>query len=233
MSEKIHEQISRLLDDDLPEDELDLLLKQMDKSPQFMQKAMRYQAVSNSINNGSNFSYSSTVLERVRTHIDSEPNLVVDGNVIPLPDAKGSFFNKALKPIVGAAIAASVAVVTVITYVNNAGPDGINSPAQVTAIAQNEVAPNSISQPANSQLAPTVASTAQSRITARSGIAAVSTNGTKPSQPAMVLDSQQWDRLPQNMRENVSSYINQHNNYQMVNGNSSRRIIIIEENVRR
>lgn len=229
MSEKIHEQISRLLDDDLPDAELDLLLKQLDKSPQFMQKAVRYQAVSNTMSNGSQFTYSSTVLERVRTHIDNEPNPVVDGNVLQLSSNKTGFFNRALKPMVGAAIAASVAVVTVITYVNTSDSGGLNPASQISAIAQNE----SLSSPTTQTITPSAVSKQMSPTIARSGIATVSTNGASPKNPAMVLDSQQWDRLPQNMRENVSSYINQHNNYQMVNSNSSRRIIIIEENMRR
>ncbi len=236
MSEKIHEQISRLLDDDLPDEELDLLLKQLDKSPSYMQKAMRYQVVSNSINNGTEFTYSSTVLEKVRSHIDNEPNPIAkESKIISLQGAvKASIYNKAIKPALGAAIAASVAVVTVMTYVNNtATEDGIK-PASTQILAENanrsqvkvnqtplDPAPRSISSPG------TISNLD------KSGIATVSTESQRQGQPALVLDAQQWDRLPRDMRENVSNYINQHNNYQMVNGNTSRRIIIIEENVRR
>ncbi|THB72402.1 MAG: hypothetical protein D6B28_05520 [Gammaproteobacteria bacterium] len=228
MSEMIHEQISRLLDDDLPEEELDLLLKQLDKSPQFMDKAIRYQAVSNSISNGSEFTYSTTVLERVRTHINKEPNPIVDNNILLTKPVKVGFFNKTLKPAVGAAIAASVAVITVLIYVSST--DTLNTQAPTAAIAQTET---QAAPPTQLSAQPATPRSFASPSFAPSGIATVSTNGTKPKQPAMVLDAQQWDRLPQNMRDNVSSYINQHNNYQMVNSNTSRRIIIIEENVRR
>ncbi len=238
MSEKIHEQISRLLDDDLPEEELDLLLRQLDKSPHYMEKAIRYQVVSNSISKGSQFTYSSTVLERVRTHIDNEPNPIVKNNILVTNQSKISFFNKTLKPVVGAAIAASVAVVTVLTYVGSTGTDEINAPAKVAVVAQSDPPANLATNPTNARetgtyAQPAVPGSVAAPTIVQSGIATVSSNGAKPQQPTLVLDSQQWDRLPQNMRENVSSYINQHNNYQTVNSNTSRRIIIIEENVGR
>lgn len=248
MSDKVSEQISRLLDDDLPGEELDLLLKQLDRSPEHMEKAVRYQVVSNSINIPAHFTYSSSILERVRSQIDAEPNQqevkqqesalqVANGGLdgsgfissspeIPNIDtskAKFGFLNRKIKPIIGAAIAASVAVITVATYTGTTDSELYTAPQNAVAQTQHETL---IPQP---KLIPNP----NIGSTSATGIATVSTGSSTPKQPAFVLDTQQWDRLPQNMRENVNGYIKQHNNYQMVSGKTSRRIIIIEENVGR
>ncbi len=241
MSDMVSEQISRLLDDDLPDEELDLLLKQLDRSPEHMKKAVRYQVVSNSINSPTHFTYSSSILERVRSQIDAEPdqqqadydpNLqVVNGGAEKnwghpssaetfAPKVKAGFLNRRVKPIIGAAIAASVAVITVITYTGTVDTEFSNT-------SQNMIAQV---QPATLTQQPKLIPNPNAGSVSTAGIRAVNSGATSVKQPAFVLDSQQWDRLPQNMRENVNSYISQHNNYQMVSGNGSKRIIIIEEN---
>ncbi len=238
MSDKVSEQISRLLDDDLPDEELDLLLKQLDRSQEHMKKAVRYQVVSNSINSPTHFTYSSSILERVRSQIDAEPKLqVVNSDIqeakcistssetlhVVMPKIKLGFLNRRVKPIIGAAIAASVAVITVVTYTGTLDTEYSSVPQNAIAQVESETLtpqPKLIPNP-------------KVGIASATGITAVSTGASNAKQPAFVLDSQQWDRLPQNMRKNVNGYINQHNNYQMVSGNGSRRIIIIEENAGR
>lgn len=247
MSDKVSEQISRLLDDDLPDEELDLLLKQLDRSPEHMKKAVRYQVVSNSINSPTHFTYSASILDRVRSQIDADPNQqqvdyeptlqVVNGGIqetggkptssetlnVVAPKVKPGFLNRRVKPIIGAAIAASVAVITVATYTGTVD-------TEYSATSQNAIAQV---QPETLTPHPKLIPNPNVGLTSATGITAVSTGASNAKQPAFVLDSQQWDRLPQNMRENVNGYINQHNNYQMVSGNASRRIIIIEENAGR
>jgi negative regulator of sigma E activity len=105
MKEKLNEQISALIDDELPEAEHALLIKRLADDASFRNRLARYQLISDSLQ------------EHLPRKIDPDFNISVQLALQDEPDVQAGPVRLArvFKPVAGLAIAASVAVVAVLS----------------------------------------------------------------------------------------------------------------------
>jgi hypothetical protein len=115
MKDKLHEQLSALVDDELAEHEQALLLKQLAADPGLQVRLSRYQLVSDALHNHLPQRIDPAFHARVQAALGDAPPLRSGGGVI----------RALLKPATGVAIAASVAVVAVLSLqsIRNEDPD--------------------------------------------------------------------------------------------------------------
>ncbi len=104
MKQNLHEQLSALVDDELPSAEQELLIKQLAGDTDLSQRLARYQLISDAMQN------------HLPQCVDPDFRIRVQG---ALPDAAGNHATAGLaafiKPLAGLAMAASVAVVAVLS----------------------------------------------------------------------------------------------------------------------
>jgi len=104
MKRNLHEQLSALVDDELASAEQALLIKQLAGDSDLSQRLARYQLISDAMQN------------HLPQRVDPDFRTRVQG---ALPDAAGNYpaagFAAFIKPLAGLAVAASVAVVTVLS----------------------------------------------------------------------------------------------------------------------
>jgi sigma-E factor negative regulatory protein RseA len=115
MKDKLHEQLSALVDDELAEHEQALLLKQLAADSALQQRLSRYQLASDALHNYLPQRIDPAFHSRIQAALGDAPPLRSGGNVI----------RALLKPASGVAIAASVAVVAVLSLqsIRNEDPD--------------------------------------------------------------------------------------------------------------
>lgn len=126
MSEKLNEQISALVDGELPEAEQELLLARLARDPDLKRSWQAYHLIGASLRNQLPDRTDQNLVARVGRALESDPPLsdTGSGSTRMLPGM--------LKPLAGLAIAASVAVVAVLT-VQQLQPAGGNSPIVASA----------------------------------------------------------------------------------------------------
>lgn len=110
MTDPVKEQLSACLDGELPEAELDLLLKQVQRDPQLSQSMSRYALMSEVLRTGASPTVSSGFAARISAAIAAES----------APEAKPASPPRVsaprwLRPVGGAAIAAGVAALVVMS----------------------------------------------------------------------------------------------------------------------
>jgi hypothetical protein len=105
MKDKLHEQLSALVDDELAEHEQALLLKQLAVDTGLQVRLSRYQLVSDALHNHLPQRIDPAFHTRVQAALGDAPPLRAGGTVV----------RSLLKPATGVAIAASVAVVAVLS----------------------------------------------------------------------------------------------------------------------
>jgi len=105
MKEKLHEQISALVDDELAETEQALLIKQLEGDVALRHSLLRYQLISDSLQN------------HLPRKIDPDFNIGVQVALQDDPDVQAgpARLARLFKPVAGLALAASVAVVAVLS----------------------------------------------------------------------------------------------------------------------
>ena len=105
MTEKLHEQISALFDDELAEAEQVLLIKRLEGDVTLRDRLLRYQLISDSLQN------------HLPRKIDPDFNIGVQLALQDDPDVQAgpAGLTRLFKPVAGLAIAASVAVVAVLS----------------------------------------------------------------------------------------------------------------------
>jgi sigma-E factor negative regulatory protein RseA len=105
MKEKLHEQISALVDDELAETEQVLLIKQLEGDVTLRHRLLRYQLISDALQN------------HLPRKIDPDFNIGVQVALQDDPEVQAGSARLArlFKPVAGLAIAASVAVVAVLS----------------------------------------------------------------------------------------------------------------------
>jgi sigma-E factor negative regulatory protein RseA len=106
MTETLHEQLSALVDEELPAGEHALLLERLSRDAALRERLGRYQLVNDVLNN------------RVAMPVDAGFSLRVMQAIAAEPayhQAPASAWPKLLKPLAGAALAASVALVAVLS----------------------------------------------------------------------------------------------------------------------
>jgi sigma-E factor negative regulatory protein RseA len=144
MSEQLHEQLSALMDGELPRDELRFLLRRLDADAGAVQVWSRYHIVSGALRRQTGvpvpLDFSATVMLRIAA--DTPPAVA------------GRRRGILLRRVVGGAIAATVAVVALVAT-RPAGENPANSmPASMPAIAGLPATPSSASQVARQFSAP-------------------------------------------------------------------------------
>jgi len=105
MKDTLHEQLSALVDAELVEHEQALLLKQLAADAMLRVRLSRYQLISDALQNHLPQHVDPAFFNRVQAALDAEPAVHARGRVI----------RKLARPAAGMAIAASVAVVAVLT----------------------------------------------------------------------------------------------------------------------
>ena len=130
MKEKLHEQISALVDDELAEAEHALLIKRLTDDASMRDRLSRYQLISDSLQN------------HMPRKTDPDFNIGVQLALQDEPDvqAEPARLTRLFKPLAGLAVAASVAVVAVFSLqsVRQESPAGASAVA--TAPVSNEFA---------------------------------------------------------------------------------------------
>jgi negative regulator of sigma E activity len=99
-------QISAFVDGELPDAEADLLLRRMSQDAELRHKAAEYLEIGRALRGESNVKGIDRLLERIASEIDDKP--LVDDVVKP-----ESVPARAMRPLVGVAVAASVAMIAI------------------------------------------------------------------------------------------------------------------------
>ena len=113
MSEQIREQISALLDGELPEAEQRLLLERLERDPALRAHWSRYQLISDAVHQTLPPQVDMGLADRVMAALDAQP---------AHHQNTGGWTARALKPLAGLAVAASVAVVAVLAVQQSRTP---------------------------------------------------------------------------------------------------------------
>lgn len=130
MSEQIREQISALLDGELPEAEQRLLLERLERDPALRTHWSRYQLISDAAHQTLPPQIDLSFADRVMAALEKQP----EHHRQP-----ASRLARAVKPLAGLAVAASIAVVAVLAVQRARTPDAVqvaaNQPAPATTTA--------------------------------------------------------------------------------------------------
>ena len=106
MNDAIRMQISAFVDGELPDAEADLLLRRMSQDAELRRKAAEYLEIGRALRGERNVRGIDRLLERIGAEIDDKP---MDDDVA----APASAPTKAIRPLAGIAVAASVALVAI------------------------------------------------------------------------------------------------------------------------
>lgn len=109
MSEKLNEQLSALVDGELPEAEKEMLLTRLARDPDLKRTWQTYHTISASLRNQLPEQSDRHLVERVNAALAEDPPMVAED------PASGTRWPGVFKPLAGLAIAASVAIVAVLT----------------------------------------------------------------------------------------------------------------------
>ncbi|HEV7612757.1 MAG TPA: sigma-E factor negative regulatory protein [Steroidobacteraceae bacterium] len=126
MSEQIREQVSAFLDGELPSSETELLLKRLTRDGELRESFGRYALIGEAIRGGSLSLMTKRFAGRVNLAIDGEP---IAANGQP-PQTRAPRW---WRPFAGAAVAAGVAAVAVVTFHQRADAPGLRPGPAVTA----------------------------------------------------------------------------------------------------
>ena len=119
MKENLYEQLSALVDDELPLAEQTLLLKQLGADAELRDRLARYQLISDSLGNHLPPRVDAGFHKEIHAALQDEPAV----HVAPAPHIAGLF-----KPVAGLAVAASVAVVAVFSLQTVREETGADTP---------------------------------------------------------------------------------------------------------
>ena len=126
MSEQIREQVSAFLDGELPDSETELLLKRLTRDGELRESFGRYALIGEAVRGGTSSLMTRGFAGRV--------NLAIDGEPIPASGyAPRSRAPRWWRPFAGAAVAAGVAAVAIVSVQHRAVAPGLRSGAVVTA----------------------------------------------------------------------------------------------------
>ena len=120
MKYSLHEQLSALVDDELPGSEHDLLLRRIESDDQLYQRLSRYQLISDALQSHLPERVDPAFSRRVKDLLRSEPAL-----------SRYSRLASLARPAAGLAVAASVAVMAVMSL--QSAQQETSSPAEVVA----------------------------------------------------------------------------------------------------
>jgi sigma-E factor negative regulatory protein RseA len=127
MKDKLHEQLSALVDDELGASEQILLTRQIGRDTELRQRLLRYQLISDAMNNHLPGRVDTAFSRRVHDAVQGEPS----GHGTAISRGLAGL----LRPVAGLAVAASVAVVAVTALQNSQDQAASPAPAVATAPA--------------------------------------------------------------------------------------------------
>ncbi len=128
MTDKLNEQVSALLDNELSDRDSASVLTKISQDRDLCERWERYHMIGDVMRGESINLMASEISERVKQQVNLEPAIIS----IPKKTHTGPWKSNWIKPAAGAALAASVATVAVITA---PGLLGLNDPAQPTTVA--------------------------------------------------------------------------------------------------
>src|SRR5210317_71025 len=106
MNDAIRMQISAFVDGELPDAEADLLLRRMSQDAELRRKAAEYLEIGRALRGERNVQGIDRLLDRIAAEIDDKP---MDEDVVAPESAPA----KAIRPLAGIAVAASVALIAI------------------------------------------------------------------------------------------------------------------------
>jgi sigma-E factor negative regulatory protein RseA len=129
MTDKLNEQVSALLDNELSDHESDAVLTKISQDLDLRQRWERYHMIGDVMRGETLNLHAGDISERVKKELDSEPAIIS----IPKKSYSRSWRSNWIKSTAGAALAASVATVVVL---NTPGLLSSNDPAQPISLAK-------------------------------------------------------------------------------------------------
>jgi negative regulator of sigma E activity len=145
MKEKLHEQLSALVDDELVDSEQALLLGQLGADPALRERLARYQVISDALQNHLPPRLEVGFHKSIQKALQDEPAVHVEA----------SRFAGLFKPVAGFAVAASVAVVAVLSLQSIRSETPASTPVVASApVAQDYLRAEIRAVPASTARAP-------------------------------------------------------------------------------
>jgi negative regulator of sigma E activity len=133
MNEGIRMQVSAFVDGELPENEAELLLRRMSQDVELRQEVAEYLAIGRLMRAEPGFAGTDRLHERIAAAIDDRPADAGDS-------ADVTTASRAVRPLAGIAIAATVALVAIFALQQTPGVDELPAEAPLPAVA--DVVPN-------------------------------------------------------------------------------------------
>ena len=131
MKDKLNEQLSALVDDELNGTEQELLIRQIGRDPELLQRLSRYQLISDAMQNHLPGRVDPAFSRRLHGALRQEPAGRGDGQAAGLT-------GRWLRPVAGVAVAASVAVVAVTALQTSREETAVQPAAVAGAPAERE-----------------------------------------------------------------------------------------------
>ncbi|MDJ0928311.1 MAG: RseA family anti-sigma factor [Gammaproteobacteria bacterium] len=148
MSQSIDEQLSAMLDGELPEEQEELLLRRLERSDEHLATLVRYSVIGELVRGSAPRFDADAALARVRAAVDEESD---DGAGMPVPTRQSSWgFSLA-----GAGLAAAAALVAVLSF--NQPGDAIGEPGAIPVAAVSQPAPARLRTVATRSRGPAIA----------------------------------------------------------------------------
>jgi len=146
MNDQIRMQISAFVDGELPDAEADLLLRRMSQDAELRKKAAEYLEVGRAMRGESSVRGMERLQERVAASISDKPLVEEEA---PAKDSAG----RSMRPLIGVAVAASVALIAIFGLQVTPGVDTTNGVANDAAVADIAEDPGyTVPQPVDEQL---------------------------------------------------------------------------------
>lgn len=129
MNDQIRMQISAFVDGELPDAEADLLLRRMSQDAELRKKAAEYLEIGRAMRDEASVRGIERLQERIAAGISDEPLAEED---LPAEESAG----RSMRPLVGVAVAASVALIAIFGLQLTPGVDSTNGIGTETAVAE-------------------------------------------------------------------------------------------------
>lgn len=130
MNDAIREQLSAFVDGELPENEAELLLRRMSQDVELRQDVAEYLAIGRLMRSESGLAGADRLHERIAAAIDEKPADAGD-------NAGAMKVSRAIRPLAGAAIAATVALVAIFALQQTTGIDELANETPVPLASDN------------------------------------------------------------------------------------------------
>ena len=147
MNDQIRMQISAFVDGELPDAEADLLLRRMSQDAELRRKAAEYLEIGRAMRGEASVRGIERLQDRIVAGLSDEP---LADEALPAEESTG----RSMRPLVGVAVAASVALIAIFGLQLTPGVDSTNGIDNETAIAESveDAAGYTVPQQADEQL---------------------------------------------------------------------------------